>query len=120
MTESSISAMLPFHITQPFTYLLIIPTYNAYHNMYSFLNLGLSNILATHYINRVSFFFDVLKARSKLVCHESGLLYCPQIYVDIFSGSQFIYATLFLSKHILIKKKTTRIIHTYIHFSTLN
>ena len=73
MTESSISAMLPFHITQPFTYLLIIPTYNAYHNMYSFLNLGLSNILATHYINRVSFFSDValkngsIKAGSKLL-----------------------------------------------------
>ena len=73
MTKSSISAMLPFHITQPFTYLLIIPTYNAHHNMYSFLNLGPSNILATHYINRISFFSDVvlkngsIKAGSKLV-----------------------------------------------------
>ena len=46
--KSSISAMLPFHITQPFTYLLIIPTYDAHQNMYSFLNLGPSNILATH------------------------------------------------------------------------
>ena len=114
--------MLRCSITQPFTYLLIIPTYNAYHNMYSFLNLGLSNILATHYINRVSFFSDVvlknggIKAGEtfksttlnpypllfllKVKCDESELFYCPQIYGYIFSSSQFIYVTHFNQKTI--------------------
>ena len=100
MTESSISAMLPFHITQPFTYLLIIPTYNAYHNMYSFLNLGLSNILATHYINRISFFFHVLKKLDQSWCATNLDFYiAPKSMLTFFLVLNLFMQPFFIKTH---------------------